>query len=87
MEVQKSKNFIKHFNKRVLAGSPLEKKFQERLALFLGQRSTPILRDHKLSGNLRAFWITGDVRVIYYLESADIAVFVDIGTHPQVYGK
>lgn len=51
-----------------------------------GQRGTP-LNDHALSGNLqgkRAFSITGDIRVIY-VELEDRLIFLDIGTHNQVY--
>jgi mRNA-degrading endonuclease YafQ of YafQ-DinJ toxin-antitoxin module len=88
MQLKKSSSFAKHFKKRILPSSVLEAKFQERLALFLTDRSNPVLRDHKLigkQGNLRAFSVTGDVRVIYILVSDDLALFVDIGSHNQVY--
>ena len=88
MQVRKTKNFIKNFTKRVLPNKALEIKFHERLTLFILDRSNPVLKDHKLSGRsegLSAFSITGDVRVIYFLESEQSAVFVDIGSHNQVY--
>lgn len=47
-----------------------------------------MLRDHKLVGTLkglRAFFITGDVRVIYIEENDDSITLIDIGTHNQVY--
>ena len=61
--------------------------YETRIVMFLaGQRGTP-LNDHALSGNLqgkRAFSITGDIRVIY-VELEDRLIFLDIGTHNQVY--
>lgn len=69
-------------------GSQLKARFKERLALFLKDKSNLVLKDHKLIGNLqsfRAFSITGDVRVIYAEESKDAVIFIDIGTHNQVY--
>ncbi|MDO8609629.1 MAG: type II toxin-antitoxin system mRNA interferase toxin, RelE/StbE family [bacterium] len=47
----------------------------------------PLLKDHKLIGSLnglRAFSITGDVRVVYRIEG-DILELYDIGSHNQVY--
>jgi mRNA-degrading endonuclease YafQ of YafQ-DinJ toxin-antitoxin module len=51
-----------------------------------GQRGAP-LYDHHLTGDLqgrRAFSITGDVRVVY-IEFKDKIIFLDVGTHNQVY--
>ena len=62
-------------------------------------RRNSILNDHKLVGRLegtKAFNITGDIRVIY-VEAWDTSyayvevgknhfIFLDIGTHPQIYG-
>ena len=60
----------------------------KRVDVFLtGYRAQP-LNDHALAGGmkgLRAFSITGDVRVIYR-ETDDCYEFLDIGTHAQVYG-
>lgn len=46
------------------------------------------LRTHKLSVKLEHFWsftIEYDLRVIFYFENAETAVFVDLGTHKEVY--
>ena len=43
--------------------------------------------DHKLIGSLegfRSFSITGDIRVVYRKDGAEIELY-DIGTHNQVY--
>lgn len=88
MEIRYSTNFVKNFNKRVSKRSVLEKKYKDRLALFIRNRNNPLLKDHKLIGkrkNFRAFSITGDVRVIYFEESQEIVTFIDIGSHNQVY--
>lgn len=80
-------NFIKHFNKRIEPHINLSQKFDERIKLFLANPNHPILKDHQLKGNkisLRAFSITGDIRVIYYLKGNTISL-VDIGSHNQVY--
>lgn len=45
------------------------------------------LHDHALTGKLagkRAFSMAGDIRIIY-IELEDSIVFLDIGTHNQVY--
>ncbi len=87
--IKLGKVFIKHFKARVEGNRNLESKFRERVALFLEDRQSPTLKDHKLSGKLnnhRSFSITGDYRVVYIEEEKEILfLFVDIGTHNQVY--
>lgn len=88
MKIEFTHAFIKAHKKRILHQSSLHRKFKERTRLFELNPANPILNDHVLKGKLdhkRAFSITGDVRVIYYVHD-DIAYFVDIGTHAQVYG-
>jgi len=83
------KKFKKNYKKRISPNPLLDKRFEERFNLFLKDPSNPILKDHPLTGKLkglRAFWITGDIRVVYYIRY-EIAYFVDIGTHNQVYRK
>jgi len=84
-----TKDFKKAHAKRISHRKKLVVRFEERYDLFVEEPSNPVLKDHKLSGKLeglRAFSITGDVRIVYYIHE-DIAYFVDIGTHNQVYGK
>lgn len=84
MEIKFSGGFHKRYQK---LSKKVRRTFHERLKLFIQDTHHPLLRDHTLSGKLqghRAFSITGDVRVIYYI-SKDIIYFVDIGTHNQVY--
>lgn len=85
--IKRDRTFEKHFKQRISPCPKLVKQFQERLGLFMaGQLGNP-LNDHALSGKLtgkRAFSVAGDVRVIY-VELDDAIVFLDIGSHNQVY--
>lgn len=83
-----TKSFDKAFAKRIAWNPKLRQRFNERLKLFVqGELGYP-LNDHALTGNLsgkRAFSVTGDIRVIYQETDTDI-IFLDVGTHAQVYG-
>jgi len=85
--VRRHRNFEKNFRKRIAPNPKLLLQFEDRLELFLsGFRGYP-LDDHSLSGKLigkRAFSVAGDIRVIYE-ELEDSIIFIDIGTHNQVY--
>lgn len=87
MKVEFTHAFIKAHRKRIISQKRLYKKFKERTRMFEQNPADPILNDHALKGKLdqkRAFSVTGDVRVIYYIHDGT-AFFVDIGTHNQVY--
>jgi addiction module RelE/StbE family toxin len=84
-----SKKFTKHIRKRLNTKNQQEK-FKERLKIFIEDKTHPLLKDHKLIGKLkdkRAFSITGDIRVVYREINSKSIQFLDIGTHPQVYGE
>lgn len=85
--IRRHKQFEKHFLKRISKDGKLVERFEERLAAFAqGERGYP-LDDHALVGTLigkRAFSVTADVRVVYE-ETAEEIIFLDIGTHAQVY--
>lgn len=87
MKVEFTHNFIKIYKKRFSHQSHLKTKFDAMVRTFEQNNSDPLLKDHALSGKLKgycSFSITGDIRVIYYIHE-NIAYFVDIGTHNQVY--
>ena len=80
-------SFQKFFVKRIQPQKRLARKFDERFKLFTMNPQNPLLNDHPLKGekeSMRAFSITGDIRIIYYIDH-ETAYFVDIGTHNQVY--
>lgn len=82
-----TKEFKIHYSKRIKPNKNLDKRFEERFKLFLENQKNPLLRNHALGGKMKGFRslsITGDIRVIYYIYK-NVAYFVDIGTHNQVY--
>lgn len=82
-------NSLKIFKKRLAHKININRKFDDRVRLFEENPQNPLLLDHPLTGKLknhRAFSITGDIRVVYYIHK-NTAYFIDIGTHNQVYGK
>ena len=88
MKIYHSKHFKKNFLKRIPVNSPLEKKYLKRVDIFIVNNNNDILKNHKLTGKLSgyyAFSITGDIRVIYFYNSASEATFIDVGSHNQVY--
>lgn len=80
-------HFKRSYKKRIFYDHNLRKKTDERIELFQQNQSSPLLKDHSLTGDMkgyRAFSVTGDVRIVYYLKD-DITWLYDIGTHNQVY--
>jgi addiction module RelE/StbE family toxin len=87
MLIRYHSQFRKHYKKRIAPYPDLKQKFAQRVELFLDNSKHPLLKDHSLVGQkkmLRAFWVTGDVRVVYKIEE-QILYLYDIGTHNQVY--
>lgn len=87
-EIALSSSFRKAF-KRAVRGKPdVEKRFWERVAIFQENPLDPRLRTHKLSGTLKDLWsfsIEYDVRVVFAFVKANQVLFIDIGTHDEVY--
>ena len=85
--IARHKQFKKHFDQRIAPNKKLLIRFYERVEMFLlGERGYP-LNDHALTGpqfGQRAFSLDGDLRVIY-LETDEAYIFLDIGSHNQVY--
>lgn len=81
------KKFIKSYKLRISNNTKISKKYDDRYLLFCAGKRGNLLNDHALTGNksgLRAFSITGDIRVVY-IETKEEYIFLDIGTHNQVY--
>ena len=79
----------KHFEKKY---SKLSKKikdvFKERRDLFLEDANNYLLGVHMLQGEYKgykSFNVNGDVRVIYKEIGKEVFLFVDIGTHGELY--
>jgi addiction module RelE/StbE family toxin len=89
MEVSFSDSFKKIFKRRVKS-TGIETEFWFRLELFVNDPFDTRLKTHKLSGKLKDLWsfsIEHDLRVVFYFtkDKPKKAVFVDIGTHDEVY--
>ena len=84
MKIQLHKNFIKQYKKR----RALQKRIDERLALFRINSFDPLLNNHGLTGKYkgcRSINITGDFRGIYEIIDNDTVRFVDVDTHSNLY--
>lgn len=88
MEVSFSSTFKRAFKKRIKSNADLEARFWQKLEQFTLDPFAPSLRTHKLSGKLKEFWsfsVDYDERVLFYFTEDEKAVFVDIGSHDDVY--
>lgn len=88
MKITLDSSYLKSFKKRVRNNAKLVLKTRQRIKLFVENPQNSIIKDHQLTGDkkeFRAFWITGDIRIIYYPVSKNEVLFIDIGTHNQVY--
>lgn len=65
-------------------------KIEKQIKLFESNPKNPSLRTHKLTGNLANRWsisISKGLRMVYLILREDVAYFVDLGTHDEVYRK
>lgn len=88
MKIYLDSIYIKHYQKRISPNANLSRKTTERIKLFLKDSRHPLLKDHRLIGTHfrhRGFWITGDIRIVYERISENEVLFLDIGSHNQVY--
>jgi len=80
--------FKKYYQKRITSNPKLTEQTAQRIALFQNNPHHPLLKDHSLVGkksHLRAFSISGNIRIVYWPISKDRVLFLNIGTHNQVY--
>jgi len=90
MEVSFSSSFKKSAKKKFRNNPELENEFWISVQIFTENPFDPALKTHKLSGKLRLLWsfsIDFENRVVFYFtdQNPKQAVFVDIGTHEEVY--
>lgn len=86
--VELDRKFKKAFKKRINLNPTLVSRTNKRIDLFRQNPFYPILRNHPLTGGqngLRAFSITGDIRIIYQPIDEQHVRLLDIGSHNQVY--
>lgn len=88
MKIRLHPRFKKAYKNRIKPNKKLITQMEERINRFKNNPRDPILKNHPLKGQkeaLRAFSITGDIRVIYQPISEGEVIFIDIGSHNQVY--
>ena len=76
-----------HYQKRILKNKKLHELYKQALSLFIENSDDPKLYIHILKGKMsskKAFSVDNDCRVIY-VEDDDKYLFLDIGTHEEVY--
>ncbi len=80
--------FKRAFKRKIAGNSEREDRFRTKLELFKNNPFEATLKTHKLSGKLKDYWsfsIEYDLRVIFYFAAENDVVFIDIGTHKEVY--
>ena len=86
MKIIFHKNFERNYKK---LPKNIKERFKDRRDIFLENSFDPILNNHTLTGKYfgyRSIDVTGDIRVIFEQTEKEIARFVNIGTHSQLYG-
>ena len=86
--VSYSKRFIRLFKKKISSKRNIEDIFFQKVEVFVHNPFHSSLKTHKLSGYLEGYWsfsVEYDLRIIFYFNSDNNAVFADIGTHDEVY--
>ena len=80
--------YDKSFRKGLLKLPPkLQSKVGDKIDIFIKNPFDPILNNHALHGeyeNCRSINITSDYRAIYFTKE-DVAIFIRIGTHNELY--
>ena len=88
MRIVFSPEFRKDLKKLKRKDIRITKRAQKQLKLFASNPKHRSLRIHKLTGHLKGYWslsVTKSIRIIYQLRENDMAYFVQVGTHDDVY--
>jgi mRNA-degrading endonuclease YafQ of YafQ-DinJ toxin-antitoxin module len=88
IEISFSSSFRRAFKKRIKGNLDLEARFWQKVEQFTIDPFDQSLKTHKLSGKLKELWsfsVEYDERVLFYFTEDGNAVFVDIGSHDEVY--
>jgi addiction module RelE/StbE family toxin len=85
MKPEYHKDFRKQFDKLPVK---IQDKFEKKLGLFLQNQFHPPLKNHSLFGEYegcRSININGDTRAIFYVKTNGDVVFINIGSHSELY--
>lgn len=86
MKIKYSKRFRKQFKK---LRNNEQKRFWERLEIFINHPNSKILNHHILQGRyagLHSINVGGNLRALYLEKDNQLILFELIGTHSQLYG-
>jgi mRNA interferase YafQ len=84
MRVRASSRFLRRSKK---IGEPQASMLRAALRRFAANPRDPLLRTHKLKGELDGYWafsVDDDLRVLFRWD-ADVVFLVNIGTHDEAY--
>ncbi|MEO6577912.1 MAG: type II toxin-antitoxin system mRNA interferase toxin, RelE/StbE family [Candidatus Limnocylindria bacterium] len=85
MRIRASSRFLRRAKK---LREPQATMLRAVLRRFAADPRDPLLRTHKLKGELDGYWsfsVDGDLRVVFRWDD-DIAFLVNLGSHDEVYG-
>ena len=85
MKIELHRNFLRVY---VGQSQKIKKKFKEKRNLFIEDMFHPFLNNHSLTGEYegcRSINITGDIRAIFYIKTDGNVVFINIGSHSELY--
>lgn len=88
MKIEFTSKFLKSYKKIVSRRPNAAISVLQKVVLFSQEPHSRSLSLHKLKGNLKEVWsfsVESDLRIIVDLKDPNKALFVDIGTHDQVY--
>lgn len=83
-----SSSFKLAFKRRIAESAEREERFCTKLEVFKDNPFEANLKTHKLSGKLKDYWsfsVEYDLRIIFYFAEEEKVVFVDVGSHKEVY--
>ena len=85
MRISTHRNFERQVKKLRVSE---QRRLIQRLELFRADPNSPILNNHALKGRGEGHFsinITGDIRAIYRLPQKDVALFLKVDTHSNLY--
>jgi addiction module RelE/StbE family toxin len=88
IEIAFENSFKRSYRRKIAGNQDRERRFKQKLALFQQNPFETSLRTHKLSGRLNDLWsfsVEYDLRIVFYFADENKVVFIDIGTHDEVY--
>ena len=85
MKIELHRNFLKAYSKQP---KKIQEKFKEKRNLFIVDMFHPLLNNHSLGREYegcRSINVTGDIRAVFYVKQNSDVVFIDIGSHSELY--